>query len=156
MEDHNWKMENELSSSLMRSFSHFPLSICNLSSGDQSRPFHRLTLSLKSRPVLVVATVATAVSLLSFLYFFSNGMTNVYGDGVAHLNIARKVVDSPDSSLWQRYIQIGSPWLPLQTVLMLPLVADDWMWRTGAAGSAVSMVSLVVAAIFLYLLAKSF
>ena len=140
----------------MRSIFHFPFSICHLSSGDQSSPLHRLTSSLKSRPVLVVATIATAVSLLSFLYFFSNGMTNVYGDGVAHLNIARKVVDSPDSSLWQRYIQIGSPWLPLQTVLMLPLVADDWMWRTGAAGSAVSMVSLVVASIFLYLLAKSF
>jgi hypothetical protein len=157
MEDHKWKMENELScSSLMRSIFHFSFSICNLSSGDQSRPLHRLTSTLKSRPVLVVATVATAVSLLSFLYFFSNGMTNVYGDGVAHLNIARKVIDSPDSSLWQRYIQIGSPWLPLQTVLMLPLVANDWMWRTGAAGSGVSMVSLVVAAIFLYLLATSF
>ena len=49
-------------------------------------------------------------------------MTNVYGDGIAHVNIARKVVDSPDDSLWQRYIQIGSPWLPVQTVAMLPLV----------------------------------
>jgi hypothetical protein len=58
--------------------------------------------------------------------------------------------------VWQRYIQIGSPWLPLQTVLMLPLVANDWMWRTGAAGSAISMVSLVVAAILLYLLAERF
>ncbi len=150
-------MENELScSSLIRSIFHFPFSIFHLSSVDQPRPLRKLTSSLKSNPLLAVAAIAMAVSLLSFLYFFSNGMTNVYGDGVAHLNIARKVVDSPDSSLWQRYIQIGSPWLPLQTVLMLPLVASDWMWRTGAAGSAVSMVSLVVAAIFLYLLAKSF
>src|ERR1700692_2874903 len=39
---------------------------------------------------------------------------------------------------------------------MLPLVANDWMWRTGAAGSGVSMVSLVVATTFLYLLATSF
>lgn len=83
-------------------------------------------------------------------------MTNHYGDGVAHTNIARKVVDSPDGSLWQRYIQIGTPWLPLQTVLMLPLVSNDWMWRTGVAGSFVSMVSFVAAAIALFLLAKSF
>ena len=82
-------------------------------------------------------------------------MTNVYGDGVAHVNIARKVVDSPDSSLWRRYIQIGSPWLPLQTVMMLPLVTNDWMWRTGVAGSIVSMISFVAAAVSLYLLAAT-
>jgi hypothetical protein len=94
------------------------------------------------------------VSLGSFTYFFSHNMTNLYGDGIAHVNIARKVVDSADESLWQRYIQIGSPWLPLQTVFMLPLVANDWMWRTGFAGSIVSMLCFVVTAIALYLLAR--
>src|SRR4051812_6820218 len=82
-------------------------------------PTARLT---PRRTGVLLATLAAIVSLVSFVYFFSNDMTNLYGDGVAHVNIARKVVDSPDSSLWQRYIQIGSPWLPLQTVLMLPLV----------------------------------
>ncbi|HLF84771.1 MAG TPA: hypothetical protein VI837_11400 [Blastocatellia bacterium] len=100
--------------------------------------------------------MATVLSLSSFAYFFANGMTNVYGDGVAHVNIARKVVDSPDDFLWQRYIQIGSPWLPLQTVAMLPLVVNDWMWRTGVSGSIVSMISFVIAAMSLYLLARSF
>ena len=83
-------------------------------------------------------------------------MTNVYGDGIAHVNIARKVVDSPDDSIRQRYIQIGSPWLPLQTVAMLPLVTNDWMWRTGVAGSLVSMIFFVIAAVSLYFLARSF
>jgi len=157
MENDKWKMENELNSLLfLRSIFHFPFSIFHLPSVDQCRPLRKLALSVKSSPLLGVAAIAAILSICSFMYFFSNGMTNVYGDGVAHLNIARKVVDSPDSSLWRRYIQIGSPWLPLQTVLMLPLAANDWMWRTGAAGSAVSMISLVVAAIFLYLLAKSF
>src|SRR5713226_4462758 len=157
MENDKWKMENELSSFLfLRSVFHFPFSIFHLPSVDQCRPLRKLALSVKSSSLLAVAAIAAILSICSFMYFFSNGMTNVYGDGVAHLNIARKVVDSPDSSLRQRYIQIGSPWLPLQTLLMMPLVANDWMWRTGAAGSAVSMISLVAAAIFLYLLAKSF
>lgn len=120
----------------------------------QRRALRRSTLA--SHPVLAVAIIATALSLSAFLYFFANGMTNVYGDGVAHVNIARKVVDSPDDLLWQRYMQIGSPWLPLQTVAMLPLVANDWMWRTGIAGSLVSMISFVIAAVSLYLLAGSF
>ncbi|HXU08998.1 MAG TPA: hypothetical protein VN743_08365 [Blastocatellia bacterium] len=108
------------------------------------------------KPVIAVVVVAAGLSIASFVYFFANDMTNVYGDGVAHVNIARKVVDSPDDSLWQRYMQIGSPWLPLQTVLMLPLVANDWLWRTGAAGSFVSMLSFIIATLSLYLLAKSF
>jgi hypothetical protein len=82
-------------------------------------------------------------------------MTNLYGDGIAHLNIARKVVDSPDDSLWQRYVQIGSPWLPLQTVLMLPLVANDSLWRTGIAGSLLSMLCFVVAAMAIFQLARN-
>jgi hypothetical protein len=104
---------------------------------------------------LLIAITALLLSLASFVYFFTNHMTNVYGDGVAHVNIARKVVDHPDDSLWQRYIQIGTPWLPLQTVSMLPMVANEWMWRTGVAGSIISMLAFVIAAVALYLLARS-
>lgn len=155
MENGKWKMENESKPlMLVGSIFHFPFSIFHLSSRDQDRPLHKLFSAFKSNPLLAVAAIAATVSILSFLYFFANGMTNVYGDGVAHLNIARKVVDSPDDSLWRRYIQIGSPWLPLQTILMLPLVANDWLWRTGVAGSIVSMLSFVIAAAALFLLAR--
>src|ERR1700754_3684891 len=99
----------------------------------------RIIRLLRQRDGLRVAVLAAVLSLAAFIYFFSNGMTNHYGDGIAHLNIARKVVDSPDSSLWQRYLQIGTPWLPLQTILMMPLVANDSLWRSGAAGSLVPM-----------------
>ena len=109
---------------------------------------------LKLSPVSMVAIVAIIISLIAFFYFFANGMTNVYGDGVAHVNISRKVVDSLDHGLWRRYIQIGSPWLPLQTVLMLPFVANDSMWRTGAAGSIVSMFSFAIAAMSIFLSAR--
>jgi hypothetical protein len=121
-------------------------------------PFSRSPESPSRTPyptsLTVVAIAAVVISVASLIYFYANGMTNVYGDGVAHVNIARKVVDSPDRSLWQRYIQIGSPWLPLQTVLMLPMVWNDWLWRTGLAGSIVSMMCFVVAAIAVYSIAE--
>lgn len=122
----------------------------------QSPRFNFLQSLIPRHALLTVAIIAATLSIASFIYFFSQGMTNHYGDAVAHVNIARKVVDSPDDSLWQRYIQIGTPWLPLQTVLMLPLVTNDFLWRTGVAGSIVSMISFVVTAIALYLLAKIF
>jgi len=37
---------------------------------------------------------------------------------------------------------------------MLPLVANEWMWRTGVAGSIVSMIAFVAAALVLHRLAK--
>ena len=106
------------------------------------------------RTVLILALITTLLSVISFSYFFSNRMTNLYGDGIAHTNIARKVVDHPDDSLWQRYMQIGSPWLPLQTVLMLPLVVNDSLWRSGAAGSLVSMLGYIITALALFRLAR--
>jgi len=113
-------------------------------------PFVKLSFQ-----TIVVAVIATLLSVTAFLYFYHNGMTNFYGDGLAHVNIARKVVDHPESSLWQRYVQIGSPWLPLQTVLMLPLVANDWLWRTGIAGSLVSMLCFVITALAVFKLAQN-
>ncbi|HKY04472.1 MAG TPA: hypothetical protein VJQ56_06265, partial [Blastocatellia bacterium] len=38
----------------------------------------------------------------------------------------------------------------LQTILIVPLAANDWMWRTAVAGSLVSMLAFVVAALALY------
>ena len=105
--------------------------------------------------VFFLLLALTAISLASFSYFYNRGMTNIYHDGIAHVNIARKVVDHPDGSVWQRYIQIGSPWLPVQTVAMLPLVANDKLWRTGAAGSIVSMASFVVGGLAIFLIATA-
>ncbi len=77
-------------------------------------------------------------------------MNNLYGDGIAHLNIARKVVDSRDPSLWSAYVQLGSPWLPVPHIVMLPFVWNDTLWRTGWAGTSPSLVSFVLAVWLVY------
>lgn len=96
------------------------------------------------------------LSLFSYLYFFHLGLTNLYGDGIAHLNIARKIVDLDTTSIWQRYIQLGSPWLPLPHFLMLPFVWHDYFWRTGLAGSLVSMFSYLLCVMCLFEIANIF
>jgi hypothetical protein len=86
-----------------------------------------------------VVGLAGIASLTAFLCYFRQDALLLYGDAVAHLHIARRVVDG-------RYpgpLQLGTVWLPLPHVLMLPLVAVDWMWRTGVAGAVVSMASYV-------------
>jgi hypothetical protein len=90
--------------------------------------------------------LSAAVMAAAVAYFFRSGSTLYGGDAEAHLNIARRIVDSRTPG-WS---QIGTTWLPLPHLLMIPLVRNDWMWRTGLAGAIVSAVSTSLAAAFLF------
>ena len=74
----------------------------------------------------------------------------LYGDAVAHLGIARRIVDNNNPGL----IQLGSPWLPLPHLLMLPFIANMTWWRDGMAGAWPSMICFVLAVTGMYRLAR--
>jgi hypothetical protein len=80
----------------------------------------------------------------------SAGWTLWYGDAEAHLAIARRVVDSRTPG-WD---QIGTVWLPLPHLLMLPLVGRDSLWLTGLAGAIPGGICFVLAGLFLFLAAR--
>ncbi len=86
----------------------------------------------------------------ALLWFFRHGYLLYYGDAQAHLNIARRLIDSRTPG----YEQIGSAWLPLPHVLMLPFVGNDEWWRNGLAGGFASSICYVLAGVFLYLAAR--
>ncbi|MBL8148409.1 MAG: glycosyltransferase family 39 protein [Blastocatellia bacterium] len=104
---------------------------------------------------LLLIVLSSGVSIITLLYFYKTNSITLYGDGVAHLNIARRIVDIDSSSFWIRYLQLGSPWLPLQHILMLPFIWNDHMWRSGLAGSFVSAVSYVLSTLFVYEIAAT-
>ena len=93
------------------------------------------TASVRDRSATRVALIAVLVSLSSFLYYFQRSDLLLYGDAVAHINIARRVVDSQTPGL----LQLGTVWLPLPHLLMIPFIFSDAMWRNGAGGSIPSM-----------------
>jgi hypothetical protein len=116
----------------------------------EERPAHRqppATLSLKSDAG--VAAVIVAVTMASLYFFYSRGLTNIYGDSISHMEGARRIFDS----LTPGYDEIGSVWLPLFHLLAAPLAQVDFLWRTGLAGSIVSSAAFAGAAWFLYRLA---
>jgi len=98
------------------------------------------------RSVGRVAGIAALVSLFSFLYYFQHGTLLFYGDAVAHINIARRVFDSQTPGL----LQLGTVWLPLPHLLVIPFIWSKSMWQSGAGGSMPSMLAYVfgVAGIF--------
>ena len=93
--------------------------------------------------------VLAGLILLSAAAIFvtkANGWTLYYGDAEAHLNIARRIIDSRTPG----YDQVGTVWLPLPHWAMIPLVRVDSLWRSGLAGAIPSGLAFVLAGMFLY------
>ena len=93
---------------------------------------------------------AVCVSLASFLIYLHRGEILLFGDAVAHINIARRVFDSRYPGL----LQLGTVWLPLPHLLMVPLVAVNSWWRTGAAASIPSMAAYVLSVMGIFRLSR--
>lgn len=100
--------------------------------------------------VRLLAWLALCVSVISFLYYFQHEQTLLYGDAVAHINIARRVFDSKTPGL----LQLGTVWLPLPHLLMIPFIVSMKMWRTGAGGSIPSMAAYVFGVIGIFRLTR--
>ena len=121
--------------------------------GDLSRPaldeVRQRDVVLSWRRDGTVAAVIAGVACANLYYFFSRGLTNLYGDGIAHMEGARRIFDS----LTPGYAEIGSVWLPLYHLLVAPLALNDSLWQTGLAGSLVSSAAFTCTAWVLYRLA---
>ena len=100
--------------------------------------------------VRLLAWLATCVSVFSFLFYFQRGDVLLYGDAVAHINIARRVFDSKTPGL----LQLGTVWLPLPHLLMIPFLLSNEMWRRGVGGSIPSMVAYVFGVIGMFRLVR--
>jgi len=103
---------------------------------------HPLSLRIDGAVALCIA----AVTLAALYFFYSRGLTNIYGDAIAHMEGARRIFDS----LTPGYSEIGTVWLPLFHLLVAPLATNDFLWRTGLAGSLVSCAAFAGTAWILY------
>jgi hypothetical protein len=94
----------------------------------------------------LVAALAFGISAVALIYFYRRGEILLYGDALAHLNIARRLFDSRTPG----ELQLGTAWLPLPHLLMAPLLLWKWAWRTGIGGALPSMASYILAAVAIY------
>lgn len=103
-----------------------------------------------SREWLAVLGACTVLSFAAFTWSWNNHALLNYGDAVAHLHIARRVIDSHRPGL----TQLGSVWLPLPHLLLLPFVAVYRWWADGIAGAIPSMAAYITGCAGLYRLAR--
>jgi hypothetical protein len=94
----------------------------------------------RTESFLVIALAI--ISLAALLWYYAHNELLLYGDAVAHINIARRVIDN--RSWLSSFFQLGTVWLPLQHVAMLPFVWNNVLWQSGIAGSIPAMVAYVL------------
>jgi hypothetical protein len=97
-----------------------------------------------------VALAAVLLSFIALLLSFSRGYLLLYGDAVAHLGIARRILDSRNPGL----VQLGGVWLPLPHLLMLPFVQKLEWWQNGLAGAWPSLICYIASVAGLYRLTR--
>src|SRR3989339_1499493 len=99
------------------------------------------------RLMLWLVVGLSLVSLLAFFVFYRNGLGLAYNDARSHLDIGRRVVEGLKPGI----AQLGSVWLPLTHLLMVPTIWSDFMWHSGLAGALISMISFVYTGVLIYL-----
>jgi len=127
----------------------------NVSSISFSIPKTRLLklreLIERSLPYLLLL-VLSVISVFCFLYYYNNKLGLAYNDARSHLDIGRRVVEG----LKPGAAQLGSVWLPMPHILMIPTIWNDFMWHSGLSGAIQSMISFVATGCIIYSLLGKF
>src|ERR687888_2748047 len=102
--------------------------------------------------VLLIVVLAIGLAFAVYLYTLDKYSLLYYGDAVSHLVRAREFVDSADPGIFQ---QLGTAWLPLPHLLLLPFSLIDPLFKTGFAGLVISLPSFAITAVLLYRIIKT-
>ena len=105
---------------------------------------------VKSSEWLAVVAGCAAASITAIVWSWRNGAMLNYGDALAHLHIARRVFDAHQP----RLTELGSVWLPLPHLLMLPFVQIYSWWANGIAGMIPSALAYLAACVGVYRLGR--
>ncbi|MES2123875.1 MAG: hypothetical protein V4503_04215 [Gemmatimonadota bacterium] len=92
-----------------------------------------------ARPALQAGLVAFVVGAIVQWLAMRHHVVFAFWDAQAHLDIARRVVDSVTPGMQM----LGTVWLPIPHLLLLPFVLVDAWWQNGLAGGIVGLAAFV-------------
>jgi len=114
-----------------------------------SHPATPLPESISFQQTIAIWACLLLAGSISLAFFYSRGLINLYGDSMAHLEGARRLIDS----ITPGYQEMGTVWLPVPHLLMAIPAQNDFLWKTGLAGGIVSSLAFVIGAWTIFRLA---
>ncbi len=115
----------------------------------ENQPEHqRLPGFLKAREEFLLGMILLLVSSAAAikLYAVDKYAFILYGDAASHLVKARQLIDS-----WQPGLEnIGTVWLPIPHILLIPFSAFDSLFFSGTAGAVLGIPLLIWTTILLF------
>jgi hypothetical protein len=97
--------------------------------------------------IILALIIFTAASITGgVLYVHDNHSLLYFGDAVSHIVRARQFIDSQQPGI----LNIGTVWLPLPHLLLLPFVAFDGLFYSGTAGAVIGIPLLIVTGLLLF------
>ncbi|HKW74505.1 MAG TPA: hypothetical protein VJN64_03200 [Terriglobales bacterium] len=109
-----------------------------------------MTAEQQKRDYLLLTLLSAAISVTALIFYLRHNELLLYGDAVAHINIARRVFDSRTPGIFQ----LGTVWLPLPHLMEIPFIVNDWMWRTGVGAAIPSMLAYIAGALGIFRLVR--
>lgn len=96
--------------------------------------------------MIAVGVLSLIAGVVVLLWSYAHNYVLAYNDAQSHLKIARRVIDNRTPG----FVQLGTVWLPVPHVMMLPFIWINTLWHTGLAGSFVGLFCLVITAVALF------
>jgi hypothetical protein len=106
--------------------------------------------SVARRDYWLLAGISAAISIGALIFYYRQGAILLYGDAVAHINIARRVFDSRTPGL----LGLGTVWLPLPHLLDIPFIVNSRLWQTGLGASIPSMLAYIAGTLGIFRLVR--
>jgi hypothetical protein len=111
---------------------------------------HRIHVEGKERYILAILLIVVSCTAGIVLYLIDRHSFLYFGDAVSHIVRARQFFDSQRPG----FHNIGTVWLPLPHLILIPFVAIDALFYSGIAGPLVGIPCLVGTGILLFLIVR--
>jgi hypothetical protein len=98
-----------------------------------------------------VALAAVVVGVAAAWFATDHDLLLLYADARSHLTIARRLIDGPTAGL----IQLGTVWLPLPHIALVPFVAFQSLWSSGMAAVPLDIGCLVIEALSIWSITRT-
>lgn len=101
--------------------------------------------------LLYAIFIAILLGLVTqFLSYYFN-YNYAYRDSIFRMEAARRFFDSDNPGIIN---QIGTVWLPIPNLILMPFAYVDYLWRTGLAASIVNFPLFVISSLVIFLSIK--